>query len=116
LTQLPYQVKPTMGDFPPARVREVALEYAARGWCVHPLVPSERRPIVSDWTERTTTDIDLIRWTWTPGSAYIRCGIGCRCSGLIVIDLDSATCTGEAVEPPRGSPSCLRDVGVFASA
>ncbi|MFI2366606.1 bifunctional DNA primase/polymerase [Promicromonospora sp. NPDC019610] len=83
-----------------------ALEYAARGWHVFPLIPGGKRPAtprhtVTDcdgsdpwcrgghtgWEQRATTDPDRITRAWTVESYGI--GIACGPSGLLVIDTDT---------------------------
>ena len=65
-----------------------ALGYSARGWRVFPLVPGEKRPAVTDWETRATTEAHRIRRCWGTGDYGI--GIACGPSGLLVLDLDTA--------------------------
>jgi hypothetical protein len=46
---------------------DFALDYAARGWHVHPCRPQDKRPDLRGWQERSATDLDQIRARW---SAY----------------------------------------------
>lgn len=64
-----------------------ALGYAARGWRVFPLVPGHKRPAVTDWEGRATTEAHRIRRCWAAGDYGV--GIACGPSGLVVLDLDT---------------------------
>lgn len=70
-----------------------AVEYAARGWHVFPLIPGTKDPLISKrmggrgfWD--ATTDIDRITrwWTVTPDANI---GLGLIQSGLVCIDADT---------------------------
>ncbi|MFD3572407.1 bifunctional DNA primase/polymerase [Streptomyces sp. NPDC058644] len=91
---------------PTANRREVllaaALDAAAHGWRVFPLLPGTKRPALHGeaacsrtgvcaeghrkWEQRATTDPDRIRATWT--HAPFNIGIATGPSGLVVVDLD----------------------------
>ncbi|MGP3924786.1 bifunctional DNA primase/polymerase [Streptomyces sp. 8N616] len=64
-----------------------ALDAAARGWHVFPLIPGDKRPAVRDWQTRATTDPDRITRCWTHAPYNI--GIATGPSGLVVVDLDT---------------------------
>ena len=70
--------------------REMALEYAARGWAVLPLLPDKKDPHF-DLCQRAylsaTTDEKLINF-WFDYDANINVGIACHTSGLVVFDID----------------------------
>ena len=85
-----------------------ALGYAERGWHVFPLRPRSKRPAVPNhpahgcdgtdprcagghtgWEARATTDPDRITRAWTMRPYGI--GIACGPSGLLVVDLDTAS-------------------------
>ena len=70
--------------------REVALEYAAKGWSVLPLLPGKKDPHF-DLCQRAylsaTTDEKLINF-WFDYDANINIGIACATSGLVVFDID----------------------------
>jgi hypothetical protein len=70
--------------------REMALEYAARGWAVMPLLPGKKDPHF-DLCQRAylsaTTDEKLINF-WFDYDANINIGIACSTSGLVVFDID----------------------------
>lgn len=54
-----------------------ALEYAARGWRVVPIVPGEKRPPVGNWTEVATVDpARVVEW-WA--GRYDGFGVGIVC-------------------------------------
>ncbi|MCX4988441.1 bifunctional DNA primase/polymerase [Streptomyces sp. NBC_00568] len=73
-----------------------ALDAASRDWRVFPLVPGDKRPAISDWETRATTDPDRITRSWSVAAYNI--GISTGPSGLIVIDLDKPKHPGDT--PP----------------
>ncbi|GGJ36663.1 bifunctional DNA primase/polymerase [Streptomyces brasiliensis] len=73
-----------------------ALDAASRDWRVFPLIPGGKRPAVSDWETRATTDPDRITRAWS--TAAFNVGIATGPSGLIVIDLDQPKHPGDT--PP----------------
>lgn len=71
-----------------SEMRDAALAYAARGWCVFPLVAGNKQPATRRGFEDATADATQIREWWKPGKRY---NIGIRTgeqSGLVVIDID----------------------------
>ncbi|MFC0436121.1 bifunctional DNA primase/polymerase [Kutzneria buriramensis] len=56
-----------------------------RGLAVFPLPPGARRPDQRGWSARCTTNPADVRSRW-PAQANI--GVGCRASGVVVLDLD----------------------------
>jgi hypothetical protein len=62
-----------------------ALSHAERGWRVFPLRPNDKRPAVTGWQQRATTDPERIERCW--GSVTFNIGLATG-SGLVVIDLD----------------------------
>jgi hypothetical protein len=70
--------------------REIALEYADRGWAVMPLLPNKKDPHF-DLCRRAylsaTTDHKLINF-WFDYDTNINIGIACSTSGLVVFDID----------------------------
>ncbi|MEV6644328.1 bifunctional DNA primase/polymerase [Amycolatopsis sp. NPDC051371] len=66
-----------------------ALDAAARGWPVFPLVPRGKRPAIDGWQQRATCDPGRIRRWWTRYPAS-NVGINCGTAGLLVLDLDAA--------------------------
>jgi hypothetical protein len=70
--------------------REIALEYADRGWAVMPLLPNKKDPHF-DLCRRAylsaTTDHKLINF-WFDYDSNINIGIACSTSGLVVFDID----------------------------
>ncbi|WP_129306569.1 bifunctional DNA primase/polymerase [Streptomyces sp. L2] len=73
-----------------------ALDAASRDWRVFPLIPSDKRPAVSEWETRATADPDRITRAWSVGAFNV--GIATGPSGLIVIDLDKPKHPGDT--PP----------------
>ncbi|MFE7209304.1 bifunctional DNA primase/polymerase [Streptomyces sp. NPDC057611] len=73
-----------------------ALDAALRDWRVFPLIPDEKRPAVSDWETRATTDPDRITRAWSVAAFNV--GIATGPSGLVVIDLDKPKQSGDT--PP----------------
>lgn len=65
-----------------------ALEAAERGWHLFPLRPGDKRPAVTDWENRATTDPERVARCWAHAPYNI--GVATGRSGLVVIDLDTA--------------------------
>lgn len=66
---------------------DLALGIARRGWAVFP-VGKNKRPIITEWTTRATTDEARLRDLF---GGYPSCAIGIACgraSGLFVVDID----------------------------
>ncbi|MEV0641987.1 bifunctional DNA primase/polymerase [Streptomyces sp. NPDC050619] len=63
-----------------------ALDAASRGWHVFPLIPGDKRPAITAWEQRATTDRERITRCWT--HARYNIGIATGPSGLVVVDLD----------------------------
>ncbi|MFJ7046912.1 bifunctional DNA primase/polymerase [Streptomyces sp. NPDC101112] len=63
-----------------------ALDAASRDWRVFPLTPGDKRPAVSNWETRATTDENRITRAWSVSAFNV--GIATGPSGLVVIDLD----------------------------
>jgi AAA domain-containing protein/bifunctional DNA primase/polymerase-like protein/primase-like protein len=70
---------------------QAALSWAARGFRVFPLQVNSKDPIDIQWTERATTDPDMIRHWWIdPVTGAERDNnIGCLTSDWIVPDIDT---------------------------
>ncbi|WP_125775353.1 bifunctional DNA primase/polymerase [Antribacter gilvus] len=95
------------GQVPNGALLASALEYAARGWAVFPLIPGGKRPAAprhpahecdrrtdfwcrnghTGWQERATTDPGRITRAWS--SRPYGLGIATGPSGLLVIDTDA---------------------------
>lgn len=90
-------------------LKTAALACAERGWHVFPLVPGAKRPAVSDWENRATTETARIERCWNHAPYNI--GLATGPSGLVVVDLDTAK---EGEEPKeewsREDVTCGADV------
>ncbi|WP_406316567.1 bifunctional DNA primase/polymerase [Streptomyces sp. NBC_00118] len=75
-----------MTPTPAPALLPAALDAAARGWHVFPLIPGGKRPAISDWGSRATTDRERITRCWTRAPHNV--GVATGPSGLVVIDLD----------------------------
>ncbi|WP_367403154.1 bifunctional DNA primase/polymerase [Kocuria marina] len=80
---------------------------AAHGIRVFPLVPGEKRPMVTGWEQKATTAPSLLD-NWPAGAGV---GIACGPSGLVVVDCDNHGGT-----PPRewDRPGITNGLDVFA--
>ena len=74
-----------------------ALDAAARGWHVFPLIPGSKRPAVRDWENRASTDLERIARCWH--AAPYNVGVATGPSLLVVVDLD--TPKGPDDVPPK---------------
>ena len=84
-------------------LKDAALAHAKNGFYVIPLVQNSKRPLISDWQNRATTNSLQIDSWWTE-HPNANIGIACEVSNLIVIDLD----TSKGATPP----SPWRELGV----
>lgn len=62
-----------------------ALDLAAQGYRVFPLIPGTKRPAIEKWQERATTDPEILKKAW--GDRNYNIGVCCG-QGLLVIDVD----------------------------
>ena len=77
-------------------LKAAALAHAKNGFYVIPLVENSKRPLISDWQNRATTNpLQIDSWWTEHPNANI--GIACEVSNLIVIDLD----TSKGAAPPH---------------
>jgi hypothetical protein len=69
--------------------KAAALAHAKNGFYVIPLVENSKRPLISDWQNRATTNsLQIDSWWSEHPNANI--GIACEVSNLVVIDLDTS--------------------------
>jgi Bifunctional DNA primase/polymerase, N-terminal len=85
----------------PAALLAAALETAARGWPVFPLQPGGKRPAVTSWEQRATTDPARIERCWTHAPYNI--GVATGPAGLMVIDLDTPKDVNDTPQAPWDS-------------
>jgi hypothetical protein len=75
--------------------KAAALAHAKNGFYVIPLVENSKRPLISDWQNRATTNpLQIDSWWSEYPNANI--GIACEVSNLIIIDLDKS----KGAQPP----------------
>ncbi len=78
-------------------LKTAALTHAKNGFYIIPLVENTKRPLISDWQNRATTNtLQIDSWWSEHPNANI--GIACEVSNLIIIDLD--TSKGASVPSP----------------
>jgi len=65
-----------------------ALELAAGGFCVFPLVANSKKPLIAGWPSAATTDRETVSTWWAGLDVNCNVGIATGPSGLCVIDLD----------------------------
>ncbi|MFF4804014.1 bifunctional DNA primase/polymerase [Streptomyces sp. NPDC001351] len=88
-----------------------ALDAASRGWHVFPLIPGDKRPAVTDWETRATTDRERITRCWT--HAPYNVGIATGPSRLVVVDLDVPKGPDDTPPPAWTHPDIHDGVGVL---
>lgn len=69
--------------------QDAALEYAAKGWAVFPIVPGRKKPsLIKDYYTLSSTDPEQIKAWWSL-SPEANIGLDCGKSGLVAVDVDS---------------------------
>jgi hypothetical protein len=86
-----------------------ALAYARLGWRMHPIEPGGKRPLLTGWPERATTEPAMLQrwWRRSPGANLaVATGPG---SGLLALDVDGpeGERTLAALERQHGSLPAL---------
>ncbi len=72
----------------PNAMLEAALRYGVHGWRVLPLVPGDKKPLITDWPNLATADLAQIFAWWTQwADANIGIATGAA-SGISVLDVD----------------------------
>jgi len=80
-------VTPNLGASVPTSKRDFAIQLARIGFYVLPLVAKSKKPLISDWQKKATTNpLQIVAWWEEHPDANI--GIACEVSNLIIIDLD----------------------------
>lgn len=64
---------------------ESALDLAAKGFSVFPLVPNAKNPAIKNWQNLATSDKKQVQKWWSNGSDY---NIGVLTENLLVVDVD----------------------------
>jgi putative DNA primase/helicase len=72
----------------PGVTKRAALEYAARGWHVFPIVPRAKNPLTTHGHLEATTDPEWIERLWRD-HGFANVGIATGPSGLLVADVDT---------------------------
>ncbi|WP_405869360.1 bifunctional DNA primase/polymerase [Streptomyces sp. NBC_00005] len=88
-----------------------ALDAASRGWHVFPLRPGDKRPAITAWEQRATTDPERITRCWTHAPYNI--GIATGPSGLVVVDLDTPKGPDDTPPAEWTHPDIRDGMGVF---
>ena len=86
-----------------------ALDAAARGWKVFPVITGGKTPAIGDWQRRATSNRRLI-YRWWADNSRKNIGVATGPSRLLVVDLDTAR---DTTPPPqwaaaRGGDDVLR--------
>ncbi|MGP4004007.1 bifunctional DNA primase/polymerase [Streptomyces sp. 8N706] len=89
-----------------------ALDAAARGWHVFPLLPDSKRPAIRSWEVRATTDPHRIRRCW--GTAPYNVGLATGPSHLVVVDLDTPKGEDDALPEAWAMPGIADGTDVLA--
>jgi hypothetical protein len=78
-----------VGSTQPNPFLDAALQYAAWGWRVHPLRPKDKKPLLTDWPTKATTDAtQLVAWWTEHPDANVSLVPGPKSAGLAVVDVD----------------------------
>ena len=83
------------------------LDLAARGWAVFPVLPASKRPAITAWPDRATTDPDRIG-RYFAAHLEQNAGVACGPSGLLVVDCDTPKPGTPAARPPAGPRTARR--------
>ncbi|MEV4871608.1 bifunctional DNA primase/polymerase [Streptomyces syringium] len=90
-----------------------AFAAAERGWHVFPIRPGDKRPAVSEWESRATTDRARITRCWSHAAYNI--GIATGPSGLVVVDLDTPKSEDDVPPAEWAQPGITDGADVLAA-
>ncbi|MEU4806423.1 bifunctional DNA primase/polymerase [Actinosynnema sp. NPDC023587] len=94
-------------------LRNAALAAARRGWPVFPGHPGSKRPAITDWESRASTDDDRIDQWWR-AVPDANPAIATGPAGLVVLDLDDAAHHGHTAAPFRHGGDSLTSAALEA--
>src|SRR5262249_39953963 len=94
---------------------DAALDYAAHGWKVFPLIPGHKEPLTDHGFKDATSDADQIRAWWLENSEA-NIGIATGADSFVVVDIDQKSgkngyAAVEALNLPGGTPTQMTPSG-----